>query len=94
MEVDSVEVNALMAEERTWLQKEGKCFSCKKTGHLSKDCPEKKNAPRNNERHANQGMSARATKTEEQGKTIVEEIKAMTTEERDELLDNLVLQGF
>jgi hypothetical protein len=94
MEVDAVEVNALTAEERTQLQKEGKCFNCRKAGHLSKDCPEKKNAPRNNERRANQGMSARTTKAEEKEKTMVEEIKAMTTEERDELLDNLVLQGF
>jgi hypothetical protein len=94
MEVDTVEVNALTAEEQTRLQKEGKCFNCKKTGHLSKDCPEKKNAPRNNEHRANQGMSAPTTKAEEKEKTIVEEIKAMTAEERDELLDNLVLQGF
>jgi hypothetical protein len=39
-------------------------------------------------------MSACTTKAEEQGKTVIEEIKAMTAEERDELLDNLVLQGF
>jgi hypothetical protein len=39
-------------------------------------------------------MSARTTKAEEKEKTIVEEIKAMTAEERDELLDNLILQGF
>jgi hypothetical protein len=94
MEVDAVEANALTAEERTRLQKEGKCFNCKKTGHLSKDCPEKKNTPRNNERHTNQGMNARTTKAKEKERTIVEEIKAMTAEERDELLDNLVLQGF
>jgi hypothetical protein len=42
----------------------------------------------------NQGMSTRITKVEKEGKTVVEEIKAMTAEEWNELLDNLVLQGF
>jgi hypothetical protein len=34
------------------------------------------------------------TKAEEEGKTVIEEIKAMTAEEHNKLLDNLVLQGF
>jgi hypothetical protein len=94
MEVDATEANMLTTKERTQLQKEGKCFNCRKAGHLSKDCPEKKNAPINNERHTNQGMSARVTKAEGEEKTVIKEIKAMTAEEQNELLDNLVLQGF
>ena len=36
-------IGALMEKERTALMKIGACFRCKKTGHLSRDCPDKKN---------------------------------------------------
>ena len=29
------------ADERTELMKAGKCFTCKKQGHLSRDCPQR-----------------------------------------------------
>ena len=34
-----MDINRLMTEERTQLMKEGKCFKCRKQGHLSRDCP-------------------------------------------------------
>ena len=34
--------NTLTPEERTEFMKKGLCFRCKKTGHLSRDCPDKK----------------------------------------------------
>ena len=36
---DAMDIDRLTAEERTLLMKEGKCFKCRKQGHLSKDCP-------------------------------------------------------
>ena len=34
-----MDIDRLTTEERTLLMKEGKCFKCRKQGHLSKDCP-------------------------------------------------------
>ena len=34
-----MDIDRLTTEERAQLMKEGKCFKCRKQGHLSKDCP-------------------------------------------------------
>ena len=38
------------AKERSELMKAGKCFTCKKQGHLSCDCPQRPPRPRTNAR--------------------------------------------
>ena len=44
MDVDTItqSINAMTAEERTDFMRKGLCFRCKKPGHISRDCPEKK----------------------------------------------------
>ena len=94
MEINAAELNALSVEERNRLQKEGHCFNCRKTGHMSRACPTKQDAPR---KTAPEKSTICTTKTEEEGsekKKMAESIKAMTMEERNELLDDLVLMGF
>ena len=39
MDVDNVRLNKLTDEERRKLMTEGRCFRCRKQGHLSKQCP-------------------------------------------------------
>jgi hypothetical protein len=41
MDVDTARVDALTTEERQKLLSEGKCFFCRKQGHISKQCPQK-----------------------------------------------------
>ena len=38
----------LSVEERTVLMREGRCFKCRLSGHLSKDCPTRLNSPNAN----------------------------------------------
>ena len=99
MDVDTVCVDALAAEEKEKLAKEGRCFKCKKQGHISRKCPEReenKNAPR----RGNQGMTVHTAVVEDEGSTQnkVEElaggIRELGDEEREGLLDLLLEKGF
>ena len=95
MDLDAAQVDALTTEEKMRLQKEGRCFHCKKMGHISKNCQQKKeNTPATN--HGNQGTTACVAEVEEKDcdERMIEEIKGMSGEERNALLDKLVLQGF
>ena len=96
MEIDAAELNALSVEERNCLQKEGCCFNCRKTGHMSRACPAKQNASKKTV-YENQRLTIHTTKIKEEGnkkEKMAESIKAMTMEERNELLDDLILTSF
>jgi Zinc knuckle len=45
MDVDAVRVLSPEQEKKRKLRKEGKCFLCKKQGHLARDCPKKRQNP-------------------------------------------------
>jgi hypothetical protein len=38
---DRIRARQITTDERQELMKAGKCFTCKKQGHLSRDCPQK-----------------------------------------------------
>ena len=99
MNVNAVCVDTLVAKEKEKLAKEGRCFKCRKQGHISRKCPEReenKNAPR----CGNQGMTACAAAVEDEGsaQNKVEElaggIRELGDEEREGLLDLLLEKGF
>ena len=96
MDVDAATLAAIAAEEKQRLMKEGRCYNCKKMGHISRNCPTKadKNAPNTN--RGNQGMTARAAEITD-GKEepdLMEQIGNLTMEERSALMDEMVLKGF
>jgi hypothetical protein len=99
MELDIVEVNALNTNKKAKLQKEGRCFLCKRLGHISRVCPNKKNG---NAPCPTQSASTTARVTEIETEKVeiapkeamVNQIKAMSAEQHNQLLDDLVLQGF
>ena len=78
---NAMDIDRLTTEERTLLMKEGKCFKCRKQGHLSRDCP-----PRGTE-----------TPKPWTGKTAATHIQSiisgMTQEEKDNLEKEAEAQG-
>jgi hypothetical protein len=50
IEIDCVKARQITTDKRTELMKAGKCFTCRKQGHLSRDCPQRSSRPRTNAR--------------------------------------------
>jgi hypothetical protein len=63
-------VDALIMEERRMLLRQGKCFCCRKTGHMAKDCPPE------------QGESSKQMKVDP-ARFAYTTIKALTKEQRE-----------
>ena len=99
MDVDAVCVNALMTEEKEKLTKEGRCFKCRKQGHISRKCPEREEN-KNTPRCGNQGTTARVAAVEDEGSTqnrvkeLAGGIRELGDDEREGLLDLLLEKGF
>ena len=99
MDVDAVRVDALAAKEKEKLAKEGRCFRCKRQGHISHKCPEREEN-KNTPHRGNQGMTACAAAVENEDSTQnkVEELaggmRELGEDEREGLLDLLLEKGF
>jgi hypothetical protein len=60
-----VRARQITMEERTELMSSGKCFTCRKQGHLSRDCPQKIQRPRTNARASTSQMQREYDDVEE-----------------------------
>jgi Zinc knuckle len=69
---NAMDVDALTMEERRMLLRQGKCFRCKKTGHIAKDCPPE------------QGKSSKQKKVDP-ARFAYTTIKALIKEQRESL---------
>ena len=80
---NAMDVDRLTIEERTKLMKEGRCFKCKKQGHLSRDCPGEK--------------TVEEPKKKWDGKSAAAHIRAliagMSQEEKDKLEQEAETEG-
>ena len=113
MDVDVARTNRsstdrLSPEEVTRLRNEGRCFICKKQGHISKTCPDRKTPfkPRAEKGKAPQKLrNTEAQEEDEQGqeqdqkeppaydeKALAAAIKTMKAEERDAFFEKVLVE--
>ena len=86
MNLDTMQINALAAEEKAKLQKEGQCFTYKKLRHLSHTCPNKTNKkdaamPTQNGKFSTRNIKPKNDEAKGPKEAMAEQIKAMSVEE-------------
>ena len=75
------------AEERTELMKAGKCFTCKKQGHLSRNCPQKSpQRPRTNVRASTSSQIEEVNSDDEEPAKVRSGKKKPSASERMDIL--------
>ena len=92
---DCIQAKKIDADKRTELMKAGKCFTCKKQGHLSRDCPQR--PPRTNARASTSKIEEVNSDDEEPAKVrggkkkhSASEIMEILREEEDDTKDTLI----
>ena len=85
-------------EERTELMKKGLCFRCRKGGHLSRDCPEKKGKAMTPQPTATIPAPTPATPKKMTAKELTTHIRSLTAllndNEKMEFYDEAEWEGF
>ena len=92
-------------EEREKLRKEGRCFRCKKQGHLSRYCPDKPSQARGNPPEADSKDEAIQATTSKpppkqtnpflvKKKTTAQDIIRLITDAEDDVKDTIIQEVF
>ena len=89
------------SDERTELMKAGKCFTCKRQGHLSRDCPQRPPQPRTNACVSNSQIEEVNSDDEEPAKVrgrkkkhSASEIMEILREADDDAKDSIIPEFF
>jgi hypothetical protein len=105
MEIDRVRAQQITTDERADLMKAGKCFTCRKQGHLSRDCPQCLSCPRTNA-HASTSQvkvedndkeedtpktKARIGKTKYSADKIIEIMRNAEDDDKDEVIQKVFM---
>jgi hypothetical protein len=104
MEIDRVRARQITTDKRTELMKAGKCFTCRKQGHLSRDCPQRPSRPRTNVRTSTSQVKVEDDKEEDEPKTkacvgkakysadeIIEIMRNAEDEDKDEVIQKVFM---
>jgi hypothetical protein len=106
MEIDRVRARQITTDERTELMKAGKCFTCRKQGHLSRDCPQRPpRPPRTNARASTSQVrveddeeeedapktKARVGKTKYSADEIIEIMRNAEDDDKDEVIQKVFM---
>ena len=100
MDVDVITkvYKTMMDEEKTKLMKKGLCFRCRKAGHLSRDCPEKKGKAAAPQSTAITPALNPATPKKMTAKELMAHIRSLTAllnnEEKTEFYNEAEREGF
>jgi len=86
---NAMDVDAMELEERTKLMKEGRCFKCKKTGHLASACPDKNGKQKEERKYEPKKMDGKQLHTH-----IRTLFKQMTDEDKDQFMEEAQNEGF
>jgi hypothetical protein len=105
MEIDRVRARQITTDERTELMKAGKCFTCRKQGHLSRDCPQRPSRPCTNARASTSQVKveddneeedvpktkARVGKVKYSADEIIEIMRNTEDNEKDEVIQKVFM---
>jgi hypothetical protein len=105
MEIDRVRAKQITTDKRTELMKAGKCFTCSKQGHLSRDCPQRPSRPRTNVRASTSQVKiedndkendapktkARVGKTKYSADEIIEIMRNTEDDDKDEVIQKVFM---
>jgi hypothetical protein len=105
MEIDCVRARQITTDERAELMKAGKCFTCHKQGHLSRNCPQCSSCPCTNARASTSQVKieddneeedtprtkARVGKTKYSADKIIEIMRNVEDDDKDEVIQKVFM---